>query len=319
MRRLVPLILSFSPTLASADLRIDAALDQHILPRFAALTEATQALANAETCDVSKEWNTAAAAWIAVSHLRFGPTEADNRAFALAFWPDPRGSTPSALSLLFGQDSFDITDASIAGRGFYAMEFLLFDPAFIDAEGRCALVERLADDVHITSQHIEEDWQNHYADLMRNTGNDTFRDDTEALQELYKSVTTGLDFTTSMRLGRPLGTFDRPRPTRAEMWRSGRSLDNVAVSLGSLEQLVFILGDDTLRQDIQTHFQTAHDQICVITGREGGADLSLVENPTERIKVEALQQRIGDLRVFLGEYLGPDLGVIEGFNSLDGD
>ncbi|HBR37591.1 MAG TPA: peptidase M75, partial [Sulfitobacter pontiacus] len=48
-------------------------------------------------------------AWIAVSHLRFGPSETDNRAFALAFWPDSRGATPKTLAGL-------ITDADPVGR-----------------------------------------------------------------------------------------------------------------------------------------------------------------------------------------------------------
>jgi predicted lipoprotein len=311
--------LLFAPTFALADPRIDAALDDHILPKFAALTEASEALANAQTCSVEDEWNDAAAAWIAVSHLRFGPTEADSRAFSLAFWPDPRGSTPTALRGLLADDAPAIVDASVAGRGFYAMEFLLFDPAFADAVGRCELIAALADDAFETALAIETDWQDRYVDLMRETGNDTYRDDTEALQELYKSLTTGLDFTADMRLGRPLGTFDRPRPTRAEMRRSGRSLANISVSLSSLEELSLILSGDALTAALQEKFEAVQAQVNTISMLQGGADLSLVANAGDRFKVEALQQRIAEVRVFLGEELGPELGVIEGFNSLDGD
>ncbi|MCF2872659.1 imelysin family protein [Octadecabacter sp. G9-8] len=313
------LALILAPAFAAADPRVEAALDDDILPGFAALTQATQALADAQTCDVADAWNTAAAAWVAVSHLRFGPSEADNRAFALAFWPDPRGATPSALTALLGEDAPPIADASIAGRGFYAMEFLLFDPAFAGEAGRCDLIAGLADDANASAQAIENEWQNHYGDLMRETGNGTYRDDTEALQELYKSLTTGLDFTTAMRLGRPLGTFDRPRATRAEMRRSGRSLANVSVSLASLQSLAVILGGDSLSADIQARFKVADDQIEAIANLDGGPDLSIVSTPAGRIKVEALQQRIAEIRVFLAETLGPDLGVIEGFNAMDGD
>jgi predicted lipoprotein len=317
MKYVIALLLA--PTLVVADPRVDAALDDHILPRFAALTEASGVLANAQTCAVEDEWNAAAAAWIAVSHLRFGPTEVDNRAFSLAFWPDPRGATPNALRTLLAENAPAITDASIAGRGFYAMEYLLFDPAFTDAEARCELISGLADDAFETALAIETDWLDRYVDLMRETGNDTYRDETEALQELYKSLTTGMDFTADMRLGRPLGTFDRPRATRAEMRRSGRSLENVSVSLTSLEELSLILSGDELGTELQTDFQSLQDQVSSIATLEGGADLSLVENIGDRIKVEALQQRIAALRVVLGGKLGPELGVIEGFNSLDGD
>lgn len=317
------IVLLLAPVVAVADPRVEAALDDHILARFADLTDATATLAGAQTCDVTDEWNAAAAAWIAVSHLRFGPTEAENRAFALAFWPDPRGSTPTALRSLLAADAPVIADASIAGRGFYAMEFLLFDPEFTDASGRCDLIAALADDAHGIARSIEDDWQDRYADLMRNTdpefGNDTYRTDTEALQDLYKALTTGLDFTTAMRLGRPLGTFDRPRAARAEMRRSGRALDNVVVSLASLKSLALILAGSDTRADIKTLFDTAQTKVASIATRENGADLSLVAQPVERIKVEGLQQRIVEIRVFLAETLGPELGVIEGFNALDGD
>ena len=95
MRFVLPFLLA--PALAVADQRIDVAIDDHILPGYAALSEATEALANAQSCDVEAEWRAATEAWVAVSHLRFGPAEADNRAFSLAFWPDPRGATPRGL------------------------------------------------------------------------------------------------------------------------------------------------------------------------------------------------------------------------------
>jgi predicted lipoprotein len=317
MKLAIALILA--PVVVTADSRVDAVLDDHILPRFAALSAATGALAAAQTCDMVDEWNPAVAAWIAVSHLRFGPSEAENRAFALAFWPDPRGSTPKALVDLLADDAPVIADASVAGRGIYAMEFLLFDPAFANANGRCDLVAALASDAHTTAQAIEEDWQDRYAELMRDTGNDTYRDDIEALQELYKSLTTGLDFTTSMRLGRPLGTFDRPRPLRAEMRRSAQSLNNIAVSLESLEKLAYLLSDGELDDAIDIKFDAASAAWDGVASLEGSGDLGVVTVPSSRFKVEALQQRITEIRVFLGENLGPELGVIEGFNSLDGD
>lgn len=308
-----------APVFVAADSRVREVLDDHILPRFAALSVATSALADAQNCDIMDKWNTAAAAWIAVSHLRFGPSEAENRAFALAFWPDPRGSTPKSLVDLLADDDPVIVDASVAGRGFYAMEFLLFDLAFSEANGRCDLVAALARDAHTTVQEIEKDWQNRYAELMRNTGNDTYRNDTEALQELYKSLTSGLDFTASMRLGRPLGTFDRPRPLRAEMRRSAQSLNNIAVSLRSLEELAFILSADEPDAAIGIKFNEAMSAWNSVESLEGSDDLSVVTVHTSRLKVETLQQRIFDIRVFLSENLGPELGVIEGFNSLDGD
>ena len=160
---------------------------------------------------------------------------------------------------------------------------------------------------------------------MRQTGNETYRNDTEALQELYKAIATGLEFNANMRLGRPLGTFDRPRPNRAEMRRSGQSLSNVETSLASIGALTSILagGDGdawvTLADALAQDYAVIQSDIDTLAAQEGGADFSLVSDLGQRIKVEALQGRIVELRQDLSVTMGPELGVIEGFNSLDGD
>lgn len=277
----------------------------------------------ADTCDVAALWHDATAAWISVSHLRFGPTEADNRSFALSYWPDPRNATPRALTALLRDDAPAIADASIAGRGFYAMEFLLFDPAFAGVDGRCDLIADLARDSHSMALAIDGDWQERYANLMRDaaagTVNDTYHNEAEVLQELYKATITGLEFTIDMRLGRPLGTFDNPRPLRTEMHRSARALDNIALSLKSTGELAAILSNDALAEEIFGRVSDIQEQIALISQRDGGPDLSLVDRPREHVVIEGLQVCIMKLHDLLVEYLGPDLGVIEGFNATDGD
>ena len=146
------------PTITFANPQVDAAVADHILPRFATLTQMTSDLVDAG-CDAQAAWSDAADAWIAVSHLRFGPTEVDNRAFALAFWPDPRGTTPKTLHAWLVDENLDVSDASIAGRGLYAMEFLAFDEAFWEYEGTCDLISALAEDIHTNATAIQTDWQ----------------------------------------------------------------------------------------------------------------------------------------------------------------
>lgn len=318
----LPIILALMPTLAFADPRVDAALDTHILPAFEQLSMATKVLADAQTCAPHAEWQDVTQAWLAVSHLRFGPTEADNRAFGLAFWPDPRGATPKALRTLLEQDPPDVRTASIAGRGVYALEFLLYDPAFVDDPRRCDVIKALAEDARTTADEINLDWQVRYADLMRGAGhNDTYQSEAEAVQELYKALLTGLQFASDTRLGRPLGTFERPRPKRAEMRRSERSLANLGTSLISLRTLASILAqsDTNVQAAVDETFARALSRAQDISTLTGGADLSLVSDPIGRLKVEILQQDIDHIREVITTQLGPLLGVDAGFNALDGD
>ncbi len=331
------LVTAFSATLALAPaaLRadmVDIAIDSHILPGFHRLADRSRVLSetanrdcDANSVDLRAAYGTAFDAWVRVSHLRFGPTETDNRAFALAFWPDSRGKTPKALNALIRKNDPIIDDpeaytaVSIAARGFYALEFLLFDAPLQQAGTdtyRCALTRTIARDIAATSAAIDKDWSERFAEEMRQPGA-RYQSEAEIRQELFKALDTGLQILVDMRLGRPLGTYDKPRPKRAEAYRSGRSLRHVVLSLEALADLAMILSADTpdLGDDLAKAFATvrAHAE------RLEDPVFAGVAAPGPRLRIEALQQDIRNLREEIGLTLGPALGVGVGFNALDGD
>ncbi|MEX0283178.1 MAG: imelysin family protein [Paracoccaceae bacterium] len=303
-------------------------VDHHILPGYRALAEDAAALDDAAQADCAPNnealraaYGQAFDAWIAVSHLRFGPSEKLDRAFALAFWPDPRSKTPKTLlALLAAQDPVvakiqTFRDVSIAVRGFYALEFLLYDTQFVEADEvyTCALIRAIAADIALNATGILADWEGGYADLLRLLENDIYRTEEEATRQLFTALLAGLEFTSDARLGRPLGSFERPRPKRAEAWRSGRSLRHVVMSLHATRALAYDLsrGDTALDAAFTS----------VIADAEALEDpiFAGVSDPASRFRVEALKARIDDLRNALAEDLGLRLGIVAGFNSLDGD
>lgn len=309
---------------------IDAIVDEHILSLYFDLAETSGHLERRamEDCDpksgsLLEAYLSAFDAWVAVSHLRFGPSEVDNRAFALAFWPDPRGKTPKTLgTMIRAEDTVidspdEFATVSVASRGFYALEFLLFDPNF-QSDGKteysCDLIKALALDIAATSAAIHEDWVKEYASLMKSPGQDqTYRDTSDVLRQLFTALSTGLEFTSEMRLGRPLGTFDRPRPRRAEARRSGRSQRHVLISLAATRDLAMHLSDDD--PGLDALFQRASE----IGSKLDDPDFAGVSDPMSRFRVEALKSAIDDVRRAVMEELGTRLGVSAGFNSLDGD
>ena len=305
----------------------------HILPRFTRLSEATTVLAETarEDCsptssDLRAAFNSAFDAWISVSHLRFGPTEINDRAFALAFWPDSKGFTPKTLSDMIMAEDPAITDAatfaetSIAGRGFFALEMLLYDPSFAQqgsANYRCGLIRAIATDIHRNAAAILQDWQRYAQNLISPGPESIYRSQDEALQELYKALMAGLEFTADTRLGRPMGSFDHPRPSRAEARRSARSLRHVELSLTALRDLAARLSIDHVQvsSDLETAFARS---LALVQGLDDPA-LAGVATPQGRLRVEALQQSIDDIRDVASARLGPILGISAGFNALDGD
>lgn len=309
-------------------------IDGHVLPRFETLAASTRSLSDTALADcdptseiLRTEYSAAFDAWISASHLRFGPTEVDDRAFALAFWPDSRGATPRALSaLLADQDPIaaspqEYSQVSIAARGFYAMEFLLYDDALMAAgepSYHCQLIRTISADIAATSQGILVDWQTAFATTMRTPSPDgVYRTEEEVLQEMFKSLSTGLQFTSETRLGRPLGTFERPRPTRAEARRSGRSSAHVALSLRSLQDLARRLA--TSNKNISERLAISFDRPLTQITNLASPTFASVAEPQTRLKVEIIQQSIEDIRAIVRDELGPTLGVAAGFNSLDGD
>lgn len=307
--------------------------ENHILPRFADLSEATGGLSHAAQADCtpgSAELRTAFNAafddWISASHLRFGPTEVDDRAFALAFWPDTKGFTPKALSGLIAAEDATVNDpeafaeTSIAGRGFFALERMLYDPAMGEqgsAAYRCALIRAIATDIDRNAGAINTDWQGYAPHLTQPGGDSPYRSGDEAMQELFKALSVGLQFTSDTRLGRPLGNFDRPRPNRAEARRSERSLRHVELSLIALRDLAARLSFDhpEIASDLDAAFSRALDRAQALDDPKFAG----VADPQGRLRVEALKQSIDDIRTIAATELGPTLGINAGFNSLDGD
>lgn len=305
----------------------------HILPRFAQLADASDTLKQSAKTDCSRDapelraaFHGAFDAWISASHLRFGPSEIDDRAFALAFWPDSKGFTPKALSRLIAAEDdvvnspTEFAETSIAGRGYFAMEQVLYDPKLSVAgsdDYRCALVRAITIDIEGNAQAIITDWQS-YAQTLAHPGPDSpYRSEDEAMQELFKALITGLEFTADTRLGRPMGTFDRPRPNRAEARRSERSLRHVELSLIALQELAGHLstGHPDIAVDLDGAFAKAIDRAQSLDDPA----FANVATPQGRLRVEALQQSINDIRAIASTELGPTLGISAGFNSLDGD
>lgn len=335
MLRALVILTFLGPWTANASEKsamIETIVSDHILSGFSNLATETHILkqaadtnCSADSADLRAAWQQAFDAWISVSHLRFGPSETNDRAFALAFWPDPRGFTPRSLqNLIDDQDPIvnsgaGFGDVSIAARGFYALEFLLYDPRISnwgDAEYRCTLVQIVASDIDANANAILTDWTDSFAAELRDPSN-IYRSEDEALQELFKALSAGLQFTSDTRLGRPMGNVDRPRPKRAEAWRSGLSLHNVAVSLTALRELAMLLSGPT--PGLSALFTAGFDKSLKKAGQLDDPVFANVATPIGRFRIEALQQSINDIRALVASDLGPTLGVAAGFNALDGD
>ena len=300
-------------------------LSDHILPGYAAFAASAQALSDAAEKDCKSDslkpaFNAAYDAWVAVQHLRFGPAESDGLSVAIAFWPDPKGSGAKSQRALLLGDPLQLTpehfpEQSVAARGLTGLERLLYPAEPLPADP-CALIQATTLDLARMAKIINDIWINSYSKTMLTAGdlgNSKFQTRPEVRQTLFTQVVAALEFDKDQRLGRPLGTFDKPRPERAEAVASGRSLRNVLISLQSLRAMVV-----TMTPDAPLTF-AAFDHAIKVAEALDDPTFAGVATPQGHLKVEILQQAITALTDTVVAELGPELDVGVGFNAADGD
>ncbi len=332
MRLLMRLPLALSAALALAApavAGVDEALDDHILPGFAGFAEAAGAMAEAARSDctapaLAEAYHSAFDAWLAVGDLRIGPSETG--ALEIAFWPDARGFTQKTIAGLIRSENPVVDDPeafselSVAGRGLFALEMLLFDPAYKDYGTEsygCRLAQALTGDLARQAAALNDAWRSDFAPVMRTAGapeNARFLSPGEVVQAIYTQVLTSLDITAQSRLGRPMGTFERPRPARAEARRSGRSLRNVVLATDAAVSLAEALAGRDLPET-----RAALARVHAAAGTIEDPAFGDLNDPGARFRLEVLQQKVLAVRSAIEQELGDPLGLSAGFNSQDGD
>jgi uncharacterized protein len=338
------LLLAALPAAAETDHAALAgrALQEQILPGHQRLVAATAGLAAAaeaacagegpiEAGPVKAAYGAAFDAWIGVEHYRFGPAQEENRGFAIAFWPDTKGATPRTLGTMIAAEDPVVDDpaafagASVAARGLFALDWLLYDPAAgaIEPGGyHCRLLEAITRDMAATSETLLARWQDPWGGILTSAGapdNPVYLAPDESTRALYGALTDGLQADVDLRLGRPMGTFDRPQPRRAEAWRSDRSLRNVERSLEALRGYAAEVFGPALPADDAAAVDRGFDSALAAAGRVLAPIDVEVATPQGRIHVEALQTQVRQVQNEIAEHVGPVIGVTSGFNSMDGD
>lgn len=322
MRLLILAVLSLATALpARAD--VATVLDRLILPGTRAFAATTSALADAAAADCTPAtllppYNAAFDAWMAIAHLRIGPGEA--AAPTIAFWPDPRGATPKALAHLAQDPAARLDDptafaqTSAAARGLLALDALLAAPPPGDA---CGLTRAVARDLAAQADALDTAWRDSFAATLRSAGqpgNATYLSAAEAARALYTQMQTGLAFVADARLGRPLDTFDRPRPARAEAWRTARSLPNITGSLIALRDLARTLAPGPIPKT-----EAAFDAALAAAARIADPGLQDITDPQAWLRADILRQRVQAIGPLAESEIAAPLGLRAGFNALDGD
>lgn len=313
----------------TANAGVDEALDDHILPGLARFAGSSGHLAEAARNDcrataLRDDFNVTFDAWMSAGDVRLGPSETG--ALSVAFWPDPRGFTQRTLARLIAEEDpvarkpDDYAEVSIAARGLFALEMLLYDPGFADYESDsylCALVTTITADLHAQAEALLAAWSKDFVPLLHDAGapgNATYLGPDEARRALYTQVLSALDFTADTRLGLPMGTFQKPRPALAEARRSGRSARQVRLAAEAAHGLAATLADWPLPES-----DAALARLIRALANITDPAFQDITDPQARLRLEVVQQAVRGLRAAITTEIGTPLGIAPGFNAQDGD
>ncbi len=324
MIRFTALALGFGLTAFPALADLKQAVEGQLTPGYAAFAKASADLAAVAQMDCTPEavrpaWNAAYDAWLSVSFYHLGPVEEDGRALAIHFWPDPKGLGAKAQRALLTGDAAALepaafADQSVAARGLMGLERLLYPEAPLEGDA-CPLIRATATDLARMAAEVNAAWPGYAATLMTagEPGNAAFLTPQEALQALFTQGASGLEAIVDQQLGRPLGSFDKPHPERAESRVSGRSQRNVVLMLQALRGFAAALDDKSPLTMV------AMDRAIGLAEKLDDPAFASVGEPQGHLRVEIVQQAVKAARDAMIAEMAPALGVDLGFNSQDGD
>ncbi|WP_295814148.1 imelysin family protein [uncultured Nitratireductor sp.] len=350
-RCVVILSLSASPAFAQSEADTIApdigrrVLENYVVPALARFRETSGALAVIlnEVCAASAGnkgdavqagFADTLSAWAHVSVLRFGPLVAENRFERVFFWPDPRGVTLRQVQgLLASEDPLpdDLADQSVALQGMPALDYVLFGTggeALADDARRCAYAKALADNIADVAEALEGAWAEGTAFRTSFTApaadRDPYRSTAEVAGEVVKAAGTALEFTRNAELLPALGdSVEKARGKRAPFWRSGQTFSFAAAQIEGVQKLIAAAGFVDGPSDFvngyggSMDFDLSHARDALEAVKTKPEAAFSQEEDRGRISYATIAME-GAKHTLNGELSGA-LGLVMGFNALDGD
>jgi predicted lipoprotein len=326
MRLLSALLFLSTPAFADVNQAIELSQQQHATFMKAAVNMHERSLVDCRAVAMEQSYHLAFDAWVATSIYQFGPIQDIGGPLNIGFWPDKKGFTRKVLTKLITQKDMSINDPelfdqiSIAGKGFFALELMMFDDQYENYgqdSYECALVQEISKDLAVKATHLSDSWDGLFSQTLRTAGqngNQVFLSPDEVAQAFLTSLLTGLEYIDVTRLARPMGSFEKPRPKRAEAWRSNRPIRNIQIALSNLQKLSGTLGEDQAPTT-----QEAFVSAINFASEFENTDLQQIDQVSVRFQAESLKQLVALVTEAATVEISTHLGVSGGFNALDGD
>ena len=329
------------------------AADEVILPGYEALIASAEAEARALSplCDAPsaraldaarQDYLDLVSGFGRVEFVRFGPAREDFRYSRIFFWPDRRGrGLKQVRALIHDRDTGALEpralrEKSVAVQGLGALEFVLFGEgaeilAGPDGGFRCRYALAIANNIADLAQEILADWTRPggFRSLLASPGpeNPRFRSGKEAMQMLVDAAREQIQFVREHKLLAVLGLSpDEARPKRAPLWRSGGTLVLVEANIAAVDALFtggrldgpLQTADGLLAEELSLELDNALKAVSEARYINAGATAPFASTEGHGLLLYATAP-LGGAANILGDRLPRALGLVSGFNALDGD
>ena len=285
-------------------------------------------------------FNDTVRAWSRIELFRFGPARTDNRFERIFYWPDRKGiGLRQVQALLAGKDEAvtsleALQQKSVAVQGLPALEFVLFGTGSGEllekGNYRCQFADAVADAIRGTAGELlagRRDKSGHAA-LLRNPGTDNplYKSEAEVLQALIQAALEQLQIIGEIKIAPAIG--DAPedaRPKRAPFWRSGDTItalrSNIAGVLALFDgHLNVLLGEDPASISSGLSFELAQADSTLAGLEQSGLSWEkIASDPETHGKLDYALIPLHGAKEVVAERYPEALGLVLGFNSLDGD
>lgn len=330
---------------------VQAVIDEQIIPDYAVFADAAaqQQESVADFCaapdeaglqQVRADFAQLVLAWSRVEWITFGPARVENRREALFFWPDSRGrGLRQAQALAATEDAAQFESAafaqkSVAVKGLPALEHVLFgdgaEALLSPGAPRCAYAKAIAASVAMKAEDIHADWPgaDGYRNLMLEAGseNPAFKTHKEALQVILTAASEQVEIVRDLKLAPILRERSGALvPVAPPFSGAGQGLAAVAVNIDSasavfLEHVVRLLPEESAYRANSLAFEI--NAVNAVLDELGQASLTieaLAASEETRGRLTYLLQPLGGAHELMSQTFPAELGLIMGFNSLDGD
>ena len=330
----------------------ESAVDRQAIPSLEALLKSMQNLApaTAKFCKsqteehrsiVNSSFHSVMDAWQVAQIFSLGPLVRKGRFSRVYFWPGRAGSIERYLRKIFMSrppdltDSSKIGDRSVAVHSLAAFERFMFDPATgtvvrnLDSY-KCRIALAIAVFQAKMIGEILDEWRgiNGFRRIILEPerSNPLYRNYRDVANDILGLFSSNLERIARLKLRRPIGkSFENNRPNRLENWRSGRTKKNIRLNLAvlrslyseksGLESLLRTYYAIELADKVQTKFKNA-ERILAEIPEPLHETIGVKENWQ---RLEKLHGEIESLGRIMSGPIAHTLGLVVGFNSLDGD